>query len=166
VVLNSATIGGVTAKIHVQKSDGTPSAGDTESGAAILSALVPSGTTATVVLNFNLSITLRTVATYQVLNLISDTPIDFKGSSGPNETLNTTCNVKKDGVVYLAGICLRNGTASLTGVTQDYAQSNISEVGGSLMTTADETPRSFSTIFGSPATAGANVHENVVASFR
>ncbi|WP_027039117.1 hypothetical protein [Mesorhizobium ciceri] len=120
--LASATIGGVTAKVHV--SNGATAAGAAFLGSAIVSALVPSGTTATVVLNFATGATFHNInlATYSVRGLVSDTAIDTI-SDNPNAVASYAgaVDVQQDGLMLFGAVCYSSNTGyTISGATQDY----------------------------------------------
>lgn len=87
MTLDSVTIGGVSATIHVQDNN----TGNTRNGhAAIASALVTAGTSGDVVINWTgPSFMLDTAyALYRVTGLVSTTPTDTATASGASPTMN------------------------------------------------------------------------------
>lgn len=114
--LNSATIGGVAATIHAQTSAAIR-------GVAIISALVPTGTTATIALTFSGAMLRSAIGVYRALNETSASPtatatdITFTGA-----VLDVNVNVPVNGWV-VAGTT-DNGIAGRThawvGVTKQY----------------------------------------------
>lgn len=141
--LASASIGGITAKIHVNNGTGVGSG--SVLGAAIISALVPTGTTATVVLNFVAGAAFHHpfLETYNVTGIISDIPIDtISADPLAVQPYADVIDVKKNGIMLLGASAYSAAAGySMTGVTQDYDDiqggSNQS-VGGSLAVSADE----------------------------
>jgi hypothetical protein len=74
--LNSATIGGVAATIHVNVGH---NGGSTGLGAAVMSALVPTGTSGTVALSFSGTVNDSYVSTYRIVGMsLTDTGSDEK----------------------------------------------------------------------------------------
>lgn len=119
VALSSATIAGVSATIHVD--DGGSGLGGR---VAIISALVPTGTTATVVLNFATTQNRAFIAVYRAINESSASP--FATASDNTVTGNqfdTTINIPGNGWV-VAGVNANQAgsgmTWTLTGVTIQY----------------------------------------------
>ncbi len=167
VSVSGATIAGVSATVHGQGSVASGLGGVTsECGVAIFSAVVPTGATATVEVTYNADVALVYLGTWRLVNVVSVSPYDETTATGPSSVLNTTCDVKKDGALILAGMCIADSDppVSASGVTQDYATSSRG-AGGSLETTADETAHPMSTEFGD-ALAGADIHVSVAVSFR
>ncbi len=146
--ITSASIGGVAADIDVQIQ------GATRTSAAIISALVPTGTTATIIINFSTNTSAVQIGVWAAYNLLSGTPTATAtattGASG--ETLSMNLNVTNGGVI--ASSVADNGDGALTTLTWtgtttpagDY--SLISGVGGtggaSYTATATQSPRTFS----------------------
>lgn len=166
--LASATIGGVTAKVQV--SNGSTSAGSVFLGSAIISAFVPTGTTATVVLNFATGATGHTIilGTYSATGVLSDTPISTI-SDNPNTVLSYSgaINVKKDGILLLGAVFYSANTGyTVSGANQDYTVSlatNFYSVGSSLAVSATQAGRPV----GVTAIGGLNFSGTVAAaSFR
>jgi hypothetical protein len=110
VEVSSATIGGIAAVIHI----GTLST----TGVAILSALVPTGTTATVVINVSAESDGFGILVYRAINLRSTSPFHtaFGVESGDKKegTLVVTCslNIPDQGIILAAS----SSSASWTGV--------------------------------------------------
>lgn len=114
VSLNSITIGGISATIHV-------TGVDTEILTAIASAIVPTGTTATVVVDTNLTSPQDvTCAVYTGYNLIRTTPFatDFDGANDPSQT---AVNIPAGGFVIAGCQHGESPTAFvITGVNEDF----------------------------------------------
>ena len=70
---NSATIGGVAATIHAQTTTG-PTSAQLDTGIAIISALVPTGTTAAVALTFNNTVARTSLGIYRAINEVNASP--------------------------------------------------------------------------------------------
>lgn len=171
--LLTASIGGVAAKVHVNEGSVATGAGALL-GAAIISALVPSGTTATVNLTF-VSAGFHSVylETYCVTGLQLDTAIDTIDDTPLGvQPYNGVIDVKKDGLLLVCATTFSAAAGyTMSGVTQDYDNvqgapgSQVHSVGGSLAVSADELNRavSISRFGGSGAAFNAAV---VAASFR
>lgn len=110
--LNSATIGGATATIHQQHSA-------SNEGSAIISLLVPSGTTATIVLNFSTGVYRVTTHVYNINSLVSNANFDAATATGVDPSVNI--NVDAGGVI-IAVACWGSATVGTTwtGVTERY----------------------------------------------
>jgi hypothetical protein len=148
--LQSATIGGVAAKIHANA--GSPGNANFL-GSAIISALVPAGTTATVVLTYvaGASAHQSYLETYRVTGIISDTPDDTI-SVGLNTvtSYSSTIVVKNDGLLLIGGTMYSGATSyAIGGANRDYDL----DIGGggtqradgaSLVPSVDETARPIS----------------------
>lgn len=168
--LSSATIGGVTAKIHVNNGS-VPGSGNLL-GAAIISALVPTGTTATVGLTFVAGATFHNpfLETYRVTGIVSDTAIDTI-SAGPVgvQPYSGAIDVQKDGLLLFGATTFSAATSyTMTGATQDYDDiqgTSFHSVGGSLAVSADELNRAVSITRVGGAGSGFNAAV-VAASFR
>lgn len=145
--LLNATIGGVAATIHAQNNS---LYGTFFSGTAIISAVVPTGTTADVVGTFatgsGASYSMW-VASYSVTNLVSQTPGGtFSAAASGFQTHSDTIDVVKDGILIVGYSPFWDTTTTLTGVTRDYnvvvnVGSGWAITGGSLEITADQTGR-------------------------
>lgn len=120
--LSSATIGGVAATIHAQTTTG-PTSAQNDTGVAIFSALVPTGTTATVAMTFSGSVTRSQLAIYSMLNPINTTPhatmTDNTMSSG---VMSGTINIPTVGMLIAAttAAALSGMTNSWVGATENY----------------------------------------------
>lgn len=162
--ITSATIGGVIAAID------EIGAGITSFGiytrSAIISADVPTGTTAAVVLNFSTSTQSAQIGTYRATNAIYPSPIDTQSVAVPTTGATVNIDVKNGGaVVATANMDL---PASWSGVTGEYSVplgSVISPTGGGDEMTADATGYAV-TCNGSGLTAGAPRRTLIAASYR
>lgn len=111
--LNSATIGGIAATIHVQNNSNGTSA-FTNYGCAIISATVPTGTSGTLAATFS-NATLRTMyASYcGVQGLVSSVAFDTASAfaellSDGSVSAQTVCNIGAKGLLFLSGIISSN----------------------------------------------------------
>jgi hypothetical protein len=112
VTLSSATIGGITAAIDVQNDDATEFA-------AVISAAVPTGTTATVVLNFANAALDVSIALYRFVGLNSQTPTAT--TSNDDDPTASTINVSANGFIVGCASFDADTTAITTvGVTENY----------------------------------------------
>ena len=111
--LASATIGGIAATIHVQVGSGDC--------VAFISALVPTGTTATIVVTASAAARRAAVAVYRAINETVATPhATMTDNTLTSATLSGTINIPANGWVVAA--CQFNGNVTTTwvGVTQQY----------------------------------------------
>lgn len=170
VALLSAAIGGVTAKVHGSAGPVAAVAGTTI-GCALISALVPAGTTATVDLTFGSGSGQQVwLETYSVNGLVSDTPIDTIVASALSvQPYSGAIDVQKDGLLLFGASNYSDATSyTVSGATQDYQiaiNSPRFAFGASLAVTANEINRAVgaSRVGGVGSTFNAAV---VAASFR
>jgi hypothetical protein len=142
--ITSATIGGVAATVirSVCKYDGGP--GNCQ-GAAVICALVPTGTSGTVTVTLSNNATFRPrICVYRVLNLQSANEQSGVSFTVPANAPTTTQSVTgaKDGFVLTAVNTFSNTAPSLSGVTQDYSVSIFTGdylIGGSKTVATDGT---------------------------
>lgn len=115
--LTSATIGGIAATIHQQSNPANLAS------VAIISALVPTGTTATIVLNFNASADRCKIGVFRSVNEQVASPNDTQvDTSFTSNALSVSLAVPQDGWV-VAGSTNATGagiTHTWTGVTKQY----------------------------------------------
>lgn len=118
--LTSATIGGISATVY---SGTSYSNGGDDTVSGFIAAVVPTGTTATVVLTFSSSTPCAAVASYSIFNYVSTTPF-----SGPTRVTGASQSARSGAVstanpcVVLAVVGGRSSTATCTwtgGVTED-----------------------------------------------
>lgn len=124
--ISSATIGGVSATIHIQEGH---SGGVTGFGVAIISAIVPTGTTATVVVNFSGNKTDTTIGGIRVTGLSNSSPhaTAVDENEGTASSLAVSINVPEDGLLIGAYSSSTNATLRAVtwgGVTEEYDQSS------------------------------------------
>lgn len=119
--VTSATIQGISATIHVQATEG----GATNAGIAIISALVPTGTTATIVLNLSASSTRAYVGVFSALHESVSSP--FATATDITLTSSTTLDINANtsaGGWIVSGTTMGGATAgrtyTWTGVTESY----------------------------------------------
>lgn len=150
--LSSATIGGVSATIHVQRGH---SGGSTGLGCAIISAIVPTGTTGAVSCSYSGSgVADVSCGIYRLTGLVSGTPTDTDSaeSQGTTSDISVTITVAAEGIVIagFTGSTLATSTVTWTGVTEQYdGEDNIHRSGGfasgisagNRVITADITPQ-------------------------
>ena len=112
VTLSSATIGGIAATIDIQNDDATEFA-------AVISAPVPSGTTATVVLNFANAALDVSIGLYRFVGLNSQTPTAT--ASNDDDPTASTINVSANGfIVGVASFDADTTAITTVGVTENY----------------------------------------------
>lgn len=111
--LASATIGGIAATIHVQVGDGNC--------VALISALVPTGTTATIVITASAAARRAAVAVYRAINETVTTPhATMTDNTLTGAVLSGTIDIPASG--WVVAISQFNGNASTAwaGVTEQY----------------------------------------------
>jgi hypothetical protein len=158
--ISSATIGGLSARIVAQAGGG-----GVATGAAILSARITSGTTATIVVNFADAPVRCQVNVWRLQHVRSDTEHAVDTDAVTATTISTNVDVLQDGAAI--GVMTGNdGTVAVTwaGVTENYdgniGGGNTRASGGSLATTATESGRVIS------ATGTSNDRTLATASWR
>jgi hypothetical protein len=117
--LNSATIGGVGATIHVQ--DGGAGIGGK---VAIISALLPTGTTATIALTFSSAQDRCSIGVYRAINETSASPTaTASDNTVSGNQFDLTINVPNNGWI-VAGVNANQSGSGMqwgwTGVTEQY----------------------------------------------
>lgn len=117
-VLTGATIGGITADI-VQFS--AVFTGPTFGFVAIISADVPTGTTATTAATFGAAASTMVVESFKAVGLGSKTPTDTDtaaGLSSPSKTVSP--DVQAGGVIVAGVSTISDGPFTITGATEAY----------------------------------------------
>lgn len=163
--ISSATIGGVTATIHACPTSNNGTYG----GIALISALVPTGTSGTVTLTFNSSgagFYRPRIAVYAVTNLQSMTPFDLvtvvNSNTGAPRTF--TCSQPKDGVVFFGTNVWGNSTTrTMSGITADF---NVSPITSMQYIGGDALSASAGTASATVTGGSTGVWAAVMASFR
>lgn len=107
MAISSVTIGGVTATIHA---NGTDTVSGSRSRAAIASAVVPSGTTADVVVNMTTNCTGMAIDVYRIMNPTSTTPADTLATGGNSPS--GTIDVPAGGILIAAAQAINAGTGT------------------------------------------------------
>lgn len=119
--LTGATIGGVGATVHIQTGH---SGGVTGFGVAIISAVVPTGTSGAVNCTFSGTVSNVSCGVYRLTSLDSGTPTDtaFEQSAGTTTSLSQTITVAAEGIVIAGFTGSTNATSSVGwgGVTEQY----------------------------------------------
>ena len=139
----SASIGGVSADIHVERTTGGFS---NELYVGLISAPVPTGTTAQVVIEFDNGCTEIDIGVIRAINLASRTAHDTANVFATEfpDTLDVSVNTQAGGFV-IAGSVKSSGTLTWGGVTEEYDETgtggNIAISGGLATDVAAETPR-------------------------
>ncbi|TIM14459.1 MAG: hypothetical protein E5Y67_12330 [Mesorhizobium sp.] len=126
--ISSATIGGVAATIHEQQ--GLSDAVDQSVGSGIISAALPTGTTATIAITFSGANNLCVIGVNRVLNRtnVIATAGNIYTGANPNAP-STTIDVGANGALIAAVTSsAENGAIAWTGVTEVY---DATESGGS-----------------------------------
>lgn len=153
--LTSATIGGISATIHVQVSQ-VISGGYLRS--VLISAQVPTGTTANVALTFaaGASDYSGNVSSVRVIDLVSDTPlttpVTFAGVADP---ASVNVDVQANGVMFAVISTRYDTTIATSGFTEDYnigVSSIAAFAGGHLNVAATQTGRPVTVTNDSPGT--------------
>lgn len=116
--LSFGTIAGVSATIHVQQThQPTPPSG-VGAHVAIMSALVPSGTTGDIVVTYNAGTFQSTIGVWDAKALVNSSPTDTQTDT--LEPGNVTLNIPVNGIA-IAAVSASGGSATAwTGVTEDY----------------------------------------------
>lgn len=110
--VSSASIGGVAASIVAQ----TQNAGDC---AALVIANVPSGTTGDVVVTFNTAAARASIQLYRLVGIDSETA-SHTATSAPAQDPTTTLDIPAGGVAIGCGTNFGGGSATWTGLTENY----------------------------------------------
>lgn len=140
--LSSATIGGISATIHGQTDDTTY-----KYNVALISAAVPTGTTATVSLTFSGSGSGDVyVASYVATGLLSADPVGIVENKWTYAqgavSLSSSIAATADGIALFGACCsLASSGLSLDGVTEDFEQiidTNIRFIGGHIAIDASD----------------------------
>ena len=142
--LDSATIGGVSATIHVQTED------PAGYGSAIISAPVPSGTSGDIVLTFNQASIAARAHAYRVTGLGSQTAHDT--DSDIDDVVSMSLNIPDGGFALGCARFQSTSAITTTGLTEDFDTSGA--VSGSASTLASETGRTISFDGGTGNAAG------------
>jgi len=169
--LSSATIGGITATKHVELQN----SGDNSGYTAWISAAVPSGTTATIILNFSASMFRCSIGVY-VTTGMNATPTDTDSTVTDNSALNLS--YVDGGVVVGVATSIANAAAAAwTNLTEKYdasmsgdttysgAQSAAQSGSGTLACTCDfttATTPSFAYASFEPAAVGSAVQQSLM----
>jgi hypothetical protein len=168
--ISSATIGGVTAVIAVQ---GASLGTGPYQFPAFIAAIVPSGTSGTVVVNFGGG---GSVSAYfnvwRAENVQSATPFGTGSTTSTTTPVTTTCNVQVGGVAIThENTLLAASPFTIAGMTKNYDLASVpgvisgSVTGGSALTPSAITGASFQ-ISDAGGTAGGPFRSMIVASFR
>lgn len=139
LTIANCSIGGVVPTLHV---DDHHNGGSTGLGCAIMSALVPSGISGSVVIDFNGNCVDCAVSLFRAVNLVSNTPFDTLSVRGQNDTdINGTINVPSNGACIIGGTGSTNTTGNgiaFTGATEvydkDYPSGGAGRIGAALQT--------------------------------
>ncbi len=118
--LNSATIGGVGGTIHAQTTTG-PTSAQLDTGIAIISALVPTGTTAAVALTFNNTVTRTSLGIYRAINEVNSSPHATMTDNTLSSNVNSgTINIPGTGMLVAGSTAATTAgqTNTWTGVTE------------------------------------------------
>lgn len=169
--VTGGTIGGIStgaAKCQINDAAGTAP------GVAILAAYVPSGTTATIVVNFSGSVSRCIIGVWSAFYVNSDTPTDADANisgliGGTSGSTSVTSTVDPGGFIVASGLASSNNTTTITfsaGVTEAYeaVSATIRANGGSA---AAQTPGNKTvTVSGTNSIAGGWGVFLAAASFR
>jgi hypothetical protein len=120
--VTSATIAGVAATIHAQVTNG-PTAAQQNTGVAIFSALVPSGTTGTIAITLNGTVLRSSIAVYRQINELNASPHDtVTDNTVAGTVLSGTIDVPATGMLYAgsANAATAGSTNTWVGVTENY----------------------------------------------
>ncbi len=133
VSISSATIGGITATLHINTAA-------TTGNCFIISAVVPTGTTATVAVTFSTSTTIVTYATYTLTGYNSATPVFTDRQTTAGTARTTTQTTTSRTAVIVADTCVNNGQTTTWSGTMSLVEDSDQQdnVGGAytVMSTA------------------------------
>lgn len=119
--IDTVTIGGNSATIHVQ---GGHSGGATGFGVGIASAVVAAGTSGTIVISNDDTLDGMRIATFRTINMERSTPFDTgsDGASGSTDDLHVTVNVPEFGLIIGAhnNSTGANNHVTWSGVTERF----------------------------------------------
>lgn len=121
--ISSATIGGVTATINTQIND----AASTAPGVAIIQAVVPTGTSGDIVINFSGSIHSCGIGVFALYDLISTTPTD-SDETITGVLLFTTGSISRTSTVLQHGVIISIGLNSTFDTPGISCTSTVTEV--------------------------------------
>lgn len=127
VTLSSATIGGVSATIVAQTTG-------TNTGIAIIAAVVPTGTTADIVVTMSAGMSRFYYAVWRGTGFVSTTAYDTDApAGGASSARSATIDVPAGGFVFATSQGADSGGVTWTNVTEDwdYSDSNDKHNGGS-----------------------------------
>lgn len=159
----SATIGGIAATIHVQRTEAYVYTQNP--GAMIISAAVPTGTAAEVALFTDRAAIIR-MGVYRVMNLLSATPVHTASGFASAATRSVSINVQESGVLIASDGARANVQATMAGVTRNYSDTDSAArvaTAGMLAVTATQTGRTVSV---TRSDSGSMTGALVAASFR
>lgn len=155
--LLSATIGGVSATIHGQEGH---SGGASGFGVAVISAVVPTGTTASVATTFSGAVTNLAYGIHRVDGLVGGSPTDtaVNSSSGTSTSISDSIIVPAAGVLVAAYSAseLSNDGVTWTGVTENYDFGGFSynRSGGALLYPTGSNPQTVGITKGNESNSG------------
>jgi len=137
--LSTVTLGGVSVTIHAQAGH---SGGSTGLGVAIVSALIPSGTTATRSFTFSAGVTGYSFAAISTLGMNRSTPFDTDTAENQVTTADLTSNTNVDvGGLIIAAMTgstnAVNDTVIWTGATEQYDLASAAGVHASMAFQSD-----------------------------
>ena len=127
--ITGVTIGGITAAITVQAQDGSAKAG-------IATALVPTGTTASVVITFDATQGRCHIGVFSSTGLSSNTPLDT-GTSTADPATDTLASAP-GGFCLALGVSVATTTVAWTAITEQYdvqVEATATMSGASIVTT-------------------------------
>ncbi len=159
--ISSATIGGVTATIHIDQSGTSATL-----GCGIISAIVPAGSSGTIAINMSGACLRMVIGTYRVVAETSSTPFATANDPSPGPALSTTINIPDTGAVFVCcifGNSGAGGTIAFVGAAELYDSAfadNSSTIAGGAMSfpLSAETGRTISaTISGTTVLVGCLV---------
>lgn len=134
VSLNSATIGGVGATIHVQRHH---TGGATGLGVALISALVPTGTSGNLDVTFSTTTSRCYAGTYRLKNyntLVNSGSDQTSGTTGPVSVNVATTSPGVAIGAYTGSTGTVGGNITWTNVTEQYEVSDVGRFGGAWLT--------------------------------
>lgn len=140
---NSATIGGVSATV-VTSAYGV--SGSANINCVMVQAVVPTGTTANVVVNWSRSMARCAVGVWTIDGVISNTAVTSASGTGNSSTVDLSMNVQPNDAVIGGSLSFSNQPTTWAGLTEDFdiAFSTSRHSGASDVMLTAQSPRTIS----------------------
>jgi hypothetical protein len=139
----SATIGGVSATV-VTSAYGV--AGSANINCVMVQAVVPTGTTANVVVNWNRSIARCAIGVWTIDGVVSNTAVTSASGTGNSSTVDLSMNVQPNDAVIGGSLSFNNQPTTWVGLGEDFdiAFSTSRHSGASGVMLTAQSPRTIS----------------------